>query len=174
MTLVDELRRDINANRGQLKGQVVMVLFRIANAARRPVDRRPGLLAVPVGIVYRLVVEWILGVEIPWRTQLGAGVRIYHGVGIVINDRTVIGNNVAIRQNVTIGNKNEDGPCPIIEDDVEIGANAVVVGGIRVGRGARIAAGALVTRDVPAGAMAIGNPATIKPPRVSVDSPEDR
>jgi serine O-acetyltransferase/putative colanic acid biosynthesis acetyltransferase WcaB len=148
-----------------------MVLYRIAHASRKPLDRRPRPHAVVVGAAYRLLVEWVLGVEIPWRTKVGSGVRVYHGVGVVINDRTVIGNNVGIRQNVTIGNKGAAGPCPVIEDDVEIGAGAIIVGGIRIGKGARIAAGALVTKDVPPGYMAIGNPSVLRPPlAVSADT----
>jgi serine O-acetyltransferase/putative colanic acid biosynthesis acetyltransferase WcaB len=90
--------------------------------------------------------------------------RVYHGAGIVINGRTVLGDDVAIRQNVTIGNARSGGPCPVIGDRVELGAGAIVIGGISIGDDARIGAGAVVTKDVPAGATAVGNPARIVPP----------
>ncbi|AZI57358.1 serine acetyltransferase [Nakamurella antarctica] len=155
------LREDIRVNRGQSKGQFVVVCFRIAHRLRTPLDVRPRIYAIGVGIAYRLLVEWILGVEIPWKTRIGPGLRIFHGVGIVINDRTVIGSNVSIRQNVTLGNKGATGPCPTIGDNVQLGAGCIVIGGITIGDGAVVGAGAVVTKDVPAGATVVGNPARI-------------
>lgn len=140
---------------------VLVTSYRLAHAARKPLDRRASLLALPVGVAYRLIIEWILTTEIPWGTKIGRSLRIYHGVGIVINDRTVIGDNVGIRQHVTIGNSGENGPCPVIEDDVELGAGCIIIGGITIGRGARVGAGAVVTKDVPAGATVVGNPARV-------------
>jgi serine O-acetyltransferase/putative colanic acid biosynthesis acetyltransferase WcaB len=110
-------------------------------------------------------VEWVLTTEIPWKTQVGRRLRIYHGVGIVVNDRTVIGDDVGIRQHVTIGNSGENGPCPVIEDGVELGAGCIILGGVTVGKGARVGAGAVVTKDVPPGATVVGNPARILPPK---------
>lgn len=165
MSLISDLRSDIGANHGQLKGQFAVAFFRIAHASRLPLNKPANPLALVVGVAYRLIVEWILGIEIPWRTTIGSRLRLFHGVGIVINDQTVIGNGVSIRQNVTIGNKGSAGPCPVIDDDVDIGAGAIIVGGVRIGRGATIAAGALVTHDVPPGYTAIGNPSTLRAPR---------
>ncbi|MBT0992895.1 hypothetical protein KIN34_01135 [Cellulomonas sp. DKR-3] len=158
------LREDVAANAGQSKGQLVVVAYRLAHAARGPLGRPPRPWALPIGVLYRVAVEWVLSVEIPWGTVVGRRLRVFHGAGIVINDRTVIGDDVTIRQHVTIGNKRPDGPCPVIEDGVELGAGCIVIGGIRVGRGAVVGAGAVVTRDVPAGATVVGNPARITSP----------
>lgn len=155
---------DIEANRGQRKGQLVVVMYRLAHASRSPLAKKPSFPSMAVGFLYRLGVEWVLGIEIPWGTQIGTPLRLYHGVGVVINDQSVLGNNVSIRQNVTIGNKGTAGPCPVIGDDVEIGAGAIILGGIRIGSGARIGAGAVVTKDVPSGYTAVGNPAQLRPP----------
>ena len=159
------LREDVAANRGQAKGQFVVVAYRLAHAVRVPLDRAPRPWAIPVGLVYRLLVEWFLSVEIPWRTVIGRRLRVFHGAGIVINDATVIGDDVSIRQGVTLGNARPGGPCPVIGNRVELGASCIVIGGITIGDGARIGAGAVVTKDVPAGATAVGNPARILPPR---------
>lgn len=165
MTLLDQLREDAAANRDQLKGLLVVAAYRVAHAARRPLDARPRLWALPVGVVYRVMVEWVLTVEIPWGTVIGRRLRVFHGAGIVINDRAVLGDDVSIRQHVTIGNVHPDGPCPVIGDRVELGAGCIVIGGITVGDDARVGAGAVVTKDVPAGATVVGNPARILPPR---------
>lgn len=144
---------------------MVAVAYRVAHAARKPLEKRPSLPVKLLGAIYRVLIEWVLGIEIPWRTEIGVPLRIYHGVGIVINDRSIIGNNVGIRQNVTIGNKGVSGPCPVIEDDVEIGAGAIILGGITIGAGAIIGAGAVVTKNVPPGFTAMGNPAMMHAPK---------
>lgn len=156
------IRDDLRVNRGQLKGQVVVLLYRLAHTVRQPLDRRPRLWAIPVGVFYRFFVEWLLGVEIPWKTRIGARLRVYHGVGIVINDAAVLGDDVAIRHGVTIGNKHDGGPCPRIGDGVEIGAGATIIGGVVVGEYAKVGAGCVLTKDLPPGATALGNPAHIR------------
>lgn len=157
--LINSLREDIRANRGQSKGALVVVSYRLAHAARGPSSRRPRLWAYPVGIVYRVLIEWVLGVEIPWGTQIGRRLRVFHGVGIVINDQSVLGDDVALRQSTTIGNKADGGGCPIIGDRVQIGAGAIVIGDISVGDDARVGAGAVVAKDVDSGTTVVGNPA---------------
>lgn len=155
------LREDVRVNSGQAKGQVIVVAFRLASGARRPLDRGPRLWALPVGVLYRVIIEWVLSVEIPWSTVVGRRLRVFHGAGIVINPGTVIGDDVTIRQNVTLGNVTPDGPCPVIGDGVELGAGCIVLGGVRIGDGARVGAGAVVTKDVPERATVVGNPARL-------------
>lgn len=80
-----------------------------------------------------------------------------HPVGIVIGDGAVIGNNVRIYQNVTLGlTENGVGGYPTIEDGVSIYAGAVVFGGITVGTGSVIGANAIVSRDVPPNSVVFG------------------
>jgi putative colanic acid biosynthesis acetyltransferase WcaB len=158
------LFQDWKANAGNPKGRVVMVLFRLAHLARcGPFWIRP--LAVLYGPAYRLGVEWLLGVELPWKTQVGAGLRIDHGMGLVVNDGTRIGAGCFLRHNTTIGNKQLQGgaysTCPVLGDRVDVGANVVIIGPVRVGDDALIGAGAVVVKDVPASAVVVGNPARI-------------
>jgi serine O-acetyltransferase len=105
------------------------------------------------------VVEVITGVSLPLGASVGPGLRIHHFGGVFIHNDAVIGRNCTLRQGVTIGNREDDGPAPVIEDDVEFGAYAQVLGGIRIGRGARIGAMSVVLSDVPPGASAVGIPA---------------
>jgi len=78
----------------------------------------------------------------------------------VIHKEVVIGSNVTICQNVTVGGRGKAG-APVIEDNVFIGAGACVLGPVRIGNGARIGANAVVLADIPAGAVAVGIPARI-------------
>lgn len=159
--LVAQIREDLQANKGYAKSQLAVALFRIANRARQPLDRRPRLVAIPIGILYRLVVDWFLGIELPWRTQVGRRLTIFHGVGLVVNDGSVLGDDVRLRHGVTVGNNGKDDRCPVIGDGVDIGAGAVIVGPIEVGSGARVGANAVVLKDVPAGVTVAGIPAEV-------------
>jgi len=152
---------DRRANRGNPRIQLLLACFRIAHRLRGPAGRKPRWFAIPFGIFYRFLGEWILGIEIPWKTRIGNSLTIYHGYGLVINDGVRIGDNVVLRQNVTIGNLEVGGGCPFIADDVEVGAGATILGPITVGTGALIGAGAVVTRDVPDGAVVAGVPARV-------------
>jgi serine O-acetyltransferase len=88
----------------------------------------------------------------------------HHGFGTVIHANVEIGKRVTIYHNVTIAVRaaTESDQRIVIEDDVSIGANSVIIspaeGDLRVGRGARIGAGAVVAQDVPAGATVVSAP----------------
>lgn len=104
----------------------------------------------------------ILGVDIPRNLKVGENFMIHHPLGIVINPGVVIGNNCSIRQNTTIGNKTGGTEnCPVIGNNVDIGANAVIIGDIKIGNNVVIGAGAVVVKDVPDNAVVAGNPAKI-------------
>ncbi|ALV08328.1 serine acetyltransferase [Roseateles depolymerans] len=109
------------------------------------------------------VVETVTGISLPKDCRIGPGLRIWHFGGIFVNPGTVIGAQCTLRQGVTLGNRVPDGPCPVLEDGVELGAYAQVIGGVRLGAGCRIGAMAVVLQDVPPGATAVGNPARILP-----------
>ena len=165
--LADALRRDVAANRTQPKSLLLVVSYRLAAAAREVGARSPlhKLAALPVLIAYRVLVEWVLGVELPPQVEAGPGLRIRHGQGLVVNPGVVLGADVMLRKNVTIGNIRR-GPgdttaCPVVEDGAEFGAGAVVVGAITIGAGSLIGANAVVTRSVPPGV-------TVRAPRSEV------
>ena len=106
----------------------------------------------------------ILGCDIMPSTVIGDGFEIFHAAhGSVISPRTIIGNNVSLRQNTTIGAKGFSGSekSPIIKDDVTIGPNVCIIGDITIGKGAIIGAGAVVVKDVPENAIVAGNPSKI-------------
>lgn len=156
------VRQDLAANRGYPKSAVVLMAFRAAQwvRGRRGPAGRLGYLVV--GTAYKLFSEWLLGIELPASTEVGPGLRLRHGVGLVVNPASTLGANVMLRHGVTLGNRRSETDCPRIEDDVEIGAGAIIIGTLTVGRGARIGAGAVVTGDVPAQATVLSPPAVVR------------
>ena len=124
---------------------------RLANRIRT----RNYLLSVPVSALYRFVALYFFSVDIPVSTKLGKNVLIFHGFGLVVHPNAVIGDDVILRQGVTIGatQPGRDAKAPVIQNSVEIGAGAIILGDVTIGRKAKIGAGAIVLNDVPAGAV---------------------
>ena len=112
--------------------------------------------------IFRLI-ETLTGISIPKEAKIGPGLRIFHFGNIFIHPEVNIGAKCTLRQGVTIGNRLDDGPVPIIGNGVEFGAYAQVLGKLRVGDGAQIGAMSVVLKDIPAGATAVGIPARIIP-----------
>lgn len=85
-------------------------------------------------------------------------VKMFHPFGTIVNAET-IGNNLSIRNNTTIGNThNSQSHRPTIGKNVEIGANSVIIGKIRIGDNVKIGAGTLINKDIPDNAIVVGNP----------------
>jgi serine O-acetyltransferase len=97
--------------------------------------------------------------DIPLNLQVSGGLLLPHPQGIVINHKAVIGPNALIFHQVTIGSNGRG--VPVIGGHVDIGAGAKIIGPVRIGDHARIGANAVVTRDVPSGAVVVGNPARV-------------
>lgn len=104
-----------------------------------------------------------LGFQIHPSTQIGEGFYLGHIGNTVINPSAVLGKNISLEQGVTIGAdfRGKRAGCPIIGDDVFIGANAVIVGKVTVGNDVVIAPNAFLNSDVPDHSVVIGNPAKI-------------
>lgn len=101
----------------------------------------------------------VTGADIPINASIGGGLMIPHPNGIVIHADSIIGPNCIIFQQVTLGLGH--GGVPSLGGGVSIGAGAKLLGKIQVGNHAVVAAMAVVTRDVPAGTLAMGMPARI-------------
>ena len=86
-----------------------------------------------------------------------------HPYGIIVHSTAVLGKNVVIMQQVTIGARKLDNLSPVIGDEVFIGAGAKVLGGIHVGSESIIGANAVITKDVPAGSTVVGHNQIIQP-----------
>ncbi|WP_449371343.1 serine O-acetyltransferase [Thiomonas sp.] len=108
--------------------------------------------------------RWLTGIEIHPGATIGRRVFIDHGMGVVIGETAEIGDDCTIYQGVTLGGTSLYKGAkrhPTLEAGVVVGAGAQVLGGFTVGEGARIGSNAVVVKEVPAGATAVGNPARI-------------
>ena len=105
--------------------------------------------------------RWLTGIEIHPGAQIGRRFFIDHGMGVVIGETAVIGDDVTLYQGVTLGGTSLNGGKrhPTLSNKVIVGAGAQVLGPITVGEGARVGANAVVLKDVPAGATMVGIPA---------------
>lgn len=109
------------------------------------------------------LVRFFTGIEIHPASIVGKRLFIDHGMGVVIGETSVIGDDCTIYQNVTLGGRgNETGKRhPTIKNNVFIGAGAKLLGNIIVGNNCKIAANAVVLKDVPDNTTAVGVPARI-------------
>ena len=140
-----------------------MVLFRLAHLATR--NRILFLFLIPYLVFYRVMVEWFLGIELPYTTRIGKNLFLAHGQALVVIHGVVMGDNCILRQSTTIGIKRyEDGTysgCPVIGNNVEVGSNVCIIGEVRIGNNVKIGAGSVVVKDVPDNSIVVGNPARI-------------
>lgn len=132
----------------------ILVLTRAREVVRR--------LRVPLlNHLLRVMQTSLFGIEIGNGVTLGRGVYFVHPVGVVVGGDARVGDRVRFYGSNTVGEARPGGGYPVIEDDVEIGAGARILGTIRVGKGATIGANSVVLCDVPAGSTAVGMPARI-------------
>jgi serine O-acetyltransferase len=109
------------------------------------------------------VARFLTGIEIHPGAKIGRRLFIDHGLGVVIGETAIVGDDVTLYQGVTLGGtgKEHGKRHPTIEDEVVIGGGAKVLGNITVGRNCRIGAGSVVLRNVPENSTVVGVPGHI-------------
>jgi serine O-acetyltransferase len=109
------------------------------------------------------IARWLTGIEIHPGADIGRRFFIDHGMGVVIGETATIGDDCTLYHGVTLGGTswNKGKRHPTLADGVVVGAGAKILGPITVGRGAKIGSNAVVVKDVPDGATAVGIPARI-------------
>jgi putative colanic acid biosynthesis acetyltransferase WcaB len=145
------------AKGGRIKS--VLLLFRLATYSYH--GKSSWRLAFrPIAVLYKLYSEFLLGIELPAGTVIGSGLRLYHGVGLVVHKGARLGNDCTLRQSVTIGNKGGTGldanVLPVIGNNVEFGAGSMVIGNVRVGNHVTLGAGVVVTKDIADHSVVVG------------------
>ena len=107
--------------------------------------------------------RFLTGIEIHPGATIGRRFFIDHGMGVVIGETALIGDDVTLYHGVTLGGTswNKGKRHPTLENGVVIGAGAKVLGPITISAGAKVGSNAVVTKPLPAGATAVGNPARI-------------
>ena len=103
----------------------------------------------------------LTGIEIHHAAQIGEGLFIDHGAGVVVGETAVIGDGVTLYQGVTLGGTGfaTGKRHPTVQDNVTIGSGAKLLGPIEIGHGAKIGANSVVVRDVPPNSTVVGAPA---------------
>jgi putative colanic acid biosynthesis acetyltransferase WcaB len=160
MNYFEFITQDWKVNKGNAKGRIILLLFRMANfCSTRKIYYYLGFIYL---MFYRILVEWFFSIEIPWNVRIGKNLSLFHGQALVLSNQVIIGENCTIRHSTTIGNKQSaDGgftSSPIIGNHVDIGSNACVIGPITIGDHVKIGCGAVVVKSVPAYHVVTGNP----------------
>jgi serine acetyltransferase len=147
------LKADLIRNEDQA-GRWAVTLFRYGQ--RAPRSTQP---------IFTLLIRILCGADIPLSVTAGPGLRLPHGSrGTVIHPKVVIGSEATIYHGVTMGVAGRGRlAAPVLGDGVYLGAGCVILGGVTIGDGATVGANAVVTKDIPAGRIAVGIPATLRP-----------
>jgi len=169
MGLLDSIRRDIKAARERdpaatsdlevvftYPGFHARQLHRVANTLHANGFRFSGRLVSNFG-------RWATGIEIHPGATIGEGLFIDHGMGVVIGETAIIGDNCHLLQGVTLGGTSTRRAKrhPTLVKNVTVGAGAKVIGDVTIGENAKIGAGSVVVTNVPPNATVVGVPGHI-------------
>ena len=119
-----------------------------------------------LGRLLSTLTRWFTGIEIHPGASIGRRFFIDHGMGVVIGETAIIGDDVTLYHGVTLGGTswNAGKRHPTLENNVVIGAGAKILGPITIGEGAKIGSNSVVVKNVPASATAVGIPGRIVAP----------
>lgn len=155
---------DFKANHFNPHSCFVVLFYRIAHYAS--ISRKRNILnnlwAIPILMFYRIISEFVLGIEIQAGARIGTPLIVHHGYGIVINKNAVLGNNCSLRHGVTVGNNGKDNFCPRIGNNVVFGANVVMYGSIEIGDNVTIGPNSVVFTNIAENSLVLPAKSTIK------------
>lgn len=146
------------------QGLWALFVYRLSNAIYR--GQLPGVIKKVLlffAVLYQKWIEIVTGIALPYSATIGHSFYIGHFGQIIVNAKSVIGDNCNISQGVTIGvsGRGENRGVPTIGNNVYIGANATIAGAITVGDNVVVGANSLVIKDVPFGTTVLGVPAEV-------------
>ncbi|MGI0523738.1 serine O-acetyltransferase [Rhizobium giardinii] len=162
---IKDIIEDLKTHREGLlaQGFWALLVYRLS-APRKHVKSK--IFRIPYFIVNRIMQKFIevtCGIHLPESTAIGRRLNIEHFGGIIVHGHCVIGDDVTIRQGVTLGNKGAGNlaGAPRIGNRVDIGAGAKIIGNVTIGDDVRIGANAVVLTDIPSHSLAVGVPARV-------------
>lgn len=146
------------------QGIWALAVYRPASWLHQHKEKHPAArLLLPFLTLAQKAVEILTGISLPFAARIGQGLYIGHFGGIIISPSTIMGEYCNISQGVTIGQAGRGGvqKTPVIGNRVYIAPGAMLFGGITIGDDVAIGANAVVTKDLPDNAVAVGVPAVI-------------
>lgn len=163
--MFENLKEDFRTYGGDIsrRGLWSMVVYRFGNwryTIRSPWVRKPFSLIYKV---LKVISEIITNIELPCEARVGRRLIIEHAFDVVVSGDAVLGDDVVLRNGVTIGLRHRlHRGSPVIGNRVDIGAGAKILGPITIGDDVAIGANAVVITDVPSNHIAVGVPARIR------------
>jgi serine O-acetyltransferase len=107
-------------------------------------------------------IRLVFSCYLPYKLKLGKNFVLgYGGLGVVIHERTIIGENCHIDQNVTIGGTSKKHGVPVLGNHIYLGAGSKIIGSITIGDNVVVGANAVVVNDVPEGSLVVGIPGRV-------------
>lgn len=169
--LADAVRADYVRHKRKMldPGLWVLAVYRYGRLAKTISWKPARVVADRCYYMASMAVTWTTGSHVPREVELGEATHFVHGLDVRIHPGTKIGNRVGIMHEVTIAATAGRRGAPTIGDDVFIGCGAKILGPVKIGAGAVVAANSLVVTNVPAGTTAVGVPAMIRRIQVKRD-----
>lgn len=152
---------DKTVNSDNTKGLFIVSIFRIVHYFIVSNNRLFSFFGRILNIFYKLITEYLIGMKLPSSLKVGKGLCVFHGIGLIIHESTIIGEFVTLRNSTTIGSKNNKTGAPILGNNINVGSNCVIIGNIKIGDNVTIGAGTIITKDIPSNCTVVGNPARI-------------
>ncbi len=159
--MLKTIKKEVALNPG-LTSKLFIINFRLAS-----LFYKKGLLKkiFIINVFILKFLKFFCGLDISPKTQIGEGLVLFHPQNIVINGDSVLGANVMLKHNVTIGNKVDavtgKHVSPVIGNNVELSPGVIVLGNVEIGDNAVIGAGSIVVKNIAANTIAVGNPAKV-------------
>ncbi len=164
MTVFENIREDWRTYNGHIARQGLWVMW-VYRFGRWRYTIKTRWLRLPFSFIYKvlyLIVQILTGIELPCEATVGQRFKIEHFSGIIVSGDASFGDDVIIRNGVTVGLKHTGIPgSPTIGNRVDIGAGAKLLGPIHIGDDVLVGANAVVISDVPSNSIAVGVPARI-------------